>query len=139
MEIIPKEKNLDDFTIKQPVSTKPTYAPSVSKISLEAPESLVKKEAYTKYLQSIGKNIKLNLQNDLLLVNEIPINKTAKVDIKIAGNGEVNEIQIIRSSGSEMIDNSIQKVVGDTLKYMKPPSHGFMAKPAVVTLSVELN
>ncbi len=137
--LIPKEKNLDDFTIKQPVSTKPTYAPSVSKISLEAPESLVKKEAYTKYLQSIGKNIKLNLQNDLLLVNEIPINKTAKVDIKIAGNGEVNEIQIIRSSGSEMIDNSIQKVVGDTLKYMKPPSHGFMAKPAVVTLSVELN
>ena len=89
-------------------------------------------------MQLIGKNIKLNLQNDLLLVNDIPINKMATIDISIAGSGEVNSIDIVSSSGSNIIDKSIEKVVKDTLKYMKPPSHGFIAKPAVVTLTIEL-
>ena len=139
-KLIPKDSsNIEDFTIKQPISTKPTYSPSITNISWEAPESLVKKPNYTKFLQLTGKNIKLNLQNDLLLVNDIPINKTVKIDINIASNGNVNSIKMVSSSGSEAIDNSIKKVINDTLTYMKPPSHGIMVKPVYVTLTIELN
>ena len=139
-KLIPKDSsNIEDFTIKQPISTKPTYSPSITNISWEAPESLVKKPNYTKFLQLTGKNIKLNLQNDLLLVNDIPINKTVKIDINIASNGNVNSIKMVSSSGSEAIDNSIKKVINDTLTYMKPPSHGIMVKPVYVTLTIEMN
>lgn len=139
-QLIPKDSSaLDNFTIKQPVSTKPTYSPTITNISWEAPESLVKKANYTKFLQLIGKNVKLNLQNDLLLVNDIPVNKIVKVDINIASNGNVNSIKMVSSSGSPSIDNSIKKVITDTLTYMKPPSHGIISKSVVITLSVELN
>ncbi len=141
-QLIPKDStpsSIDNFTIMQPVSTQPTYAPTVSNISWEAPESLVKKAEYTKFLQLIGKNVKLNVQNDLLLVSDIPTNKIAKVDIRIESSGDVQFIKISKSSGSEAIDNSILKVVGDTLKYMKPPGHGIISKKVDVTLVVELN
>ena len=139
-KLIPKDSsNIEDFAIKQPISTKPTYSPSITNVSWEAPESLVKKPNYTKFLQLTGKNVKLNLQNDLLLVNDIPINKTVKIDINIASNGNVNSIKMVSSSGSEAIDNSIKKVVNDTLTYMKPPSHGIIARPVYVTLTIELN
>ena len=134
-----KENAIDNFTIKQPISTKPTYSPSITKISWEAPESLVKKGSYTKFLQLIGKNVKLNLQNDLLLVNDIPTNKIVKVDIRIASNGDVDTIKMVASSGSPSIDASVQKVVTDTLTYMKPPSHGIISRPVDITLTLELN
>ena len=132
-------KTIEDYLVKQPISNKPTYTPSISKIAWEAPESLVKKGTYTKFLQMTGKTIKLNLQNDLLLVNDIPTNKFVKVDIKIASNGDVNSIKIASSSGSELIDNSIKKVVNETLKYMRPPSLGIISKSADITLTLELN
>ena len=118
-QLIPKGTNIDSFTIKQPVSNKPTYSPTISNISWEAPESLVSKQNYTKYLQLIGKNVKLNLQNDLLLVNDVPVNKIVKVDINIATNGNVNSIKIASSSGSVAIDESVKKIVTETLTYMK--------------------
>lgn len=139
-QLIPKDsRSIESFTIKQPISTKPTYSPTITNISWEAPESLIKKANYTKFLQLIGKNVKLNLQNDLLLVNDIPVNKVVKVDINIASNGNVNSIKMTSSSGSHSIDASIKKVVTDTLTYMKPPSHGIATKPVDVTLTVELN
>ena len=134
-----KEKNFEDYTIKQPKFNPPTYAPSITRISWEAPEALVNKGSYTKFLQLIGKNIKLNLQNDLLLINEIPTNKMAKVDIRIAQNGDVEEIKLVTTSGSNLIDNSIRKIVKETLTYMKPPHLGIKAKFADITLTVELN
>ncbi len=137
-QLIPKETNINDFVINQPISTKPTYTPSVAKISWEAPESIVKKDNYTKFLQLVGKNIKLNLQNDLLLVNDIPINKIVKLDIKIASNGDIEDIKLSSSSGTVAIDNVIKKVINDTLTYMKPPSSGIISKTADVTLVVEL-
>lgn len=139
-KLIPKESSdIDNFTIRQPNIQKPSYSPTITNISWEAPESLVKKANYTKFLQLIGKNVKLNLQNDLLLVNDIPINKIVKVDINIASNGNVNSIKMTTSSGSPSIDASIKKVVTDTLTYMKPPSHGLISKSVDITLSVELN
>ena len=47
-----------------------------------------------------GKNIKLNLQNELLLVNDIPVNKIIKLDLKVTSSGDVQDIKIIASSGS---------------------------------------
>ena len=139
-KLIPKESaSFDNFTIKHPVSTKPIYSPTITNISWEAPESLVKKANYTKFLQLTGKNVKLNLQNDLLLVNDVPTNKLIKVDINIASNGNVNSIKMAKSSGSPAIDASVKKVITDTLTYMKPPSHGLISKSVDITLSVELN
>lgn len=140
-QLIPKENSNinNNFTINQPIQTKPTYSPTITNISWEAPESLVKKAEYTKFLQLTGKNVKLNLQNDLLLVNDIPINKIVKVDINIASNGNVNSIKMASSSGSPAIDASIKKVISDTLTYMRPPAHGIISKTANITLSIELN
>lgn len=127
------------FSIKQPISTKPVYSPTITNLSWEAPESLVKKDNYTKFLQLVGKNIKLNLQNDLLLVSDIPVNKTVKIDINISSNGNINSIKLSKSSGSPAIDASIRKVVRDTLTYMKPPSQATKSKPVDITLVVDLS
>ena len=125
--------------MQQPIPSKPTYSPTITKLSWDAPENLVKKGNYTKYLQLIGKNIKLNLQNDLLLVNDIPANKIVRTDITIAANVAVNSIKITSSSGSPSIDAAVEKIVNETLTYMKPPSHGIMSRAVNVTLTVELN
>ncbi len=138
-KLIPKQRDISEFNINQPISTAPVYTPNVSKISFEAPESLVKDANYTKFLQLVGKNVKLNLQNDLLLVNDIPTSKVAKVDIKMSSNAGVGMIKIVQSSGSKAIDASIKKVVNDTLKYMKPPGRGIISKMETVTLCIELN
>ncbi len=138
-KLIPKETTMADFNLQEPIPSKPTYSPTITKIAWDAPEGLVKKGNYTKYLQLIGKNIKLNLQNDLLLVDDIPVNKFAKLDINIASNGTVNSIKMVSSSGSPAIDASIEKIVNETLTYMKPPSHGIISKPANITLTVDMN
>ena len=135
---LPTLANIENEKTRQPITTKPTYSPSIAKVSFEAPSSIVNNNSYTKFLQSIGKTIKLNLQNDLLLINDIPINKMAKVDIQIAANGTVNSIKVTYSSGSKMIDDAILKVVKETLIYSKPPSHGIVAKPAIITLGLDL-
>ena len=136
--LIPKSHEIDDFAIQQPISTKPTYSPNVSKVAWEVPQSLLKKQEYTKFLQLTGKNIKLNLQNDLLLVSDVPMNKFITVDIKISSNGDVDTVKIIQSSGSNAIDSSVVKVVGDTLKFMRPPSLGIISKSINATLTIEL-
>lgn len=133
-----KPATVDDFMIKQPLPSQ-SYAPNISKISWEAPESLVKKQEFTKFLQSIGKNIKLNLQNELLLVNDIPINRVIKADIKITPSGDVTGVNIVSSSGSTKIDNTVKKVVLDTVKYIKPPSLGLRVQNSIITLTVDLN
>ncbi|MBR2069036.1 MAG: DUF1822 family protein [Candidatus Gastranaerophilales bacterium] len=136
--LIPRQRDIEEFSIQQPISTKPTYSPSVAKVAWEVPQSLIDKQNYTKFLQLTGKNIKLNLQNDLLLVNDIPINKLVTVNIRIAGNGDIQSIKMLQTSGSSAIDSSINKVVRDTLKYMKPPAHGIMARPVDASLTIEL-
>lgn len=136
--LLPKNKAVEDYTVQRPKVAEPAYSPSISKISWEAPESIAKKDSYKKFLMLAGKNIKLNLQNDLLLVNDIPVNKNVKLEIKIASSGDVEIVRIISSSGSDLIDASAKKVVSETLNYMKPPSHGIVSHPVSVTLSAEL-
>ncbi len=137
--LIPRQRDVDDFDIQAPVPSQPTYSPSVSKIAWEVPESLLKKADYTKFLQTTGKNIKLNLQNELLLVRDVPINRLITVNIKITSGGDVQSVNMIQTSGSPAIDAAINKVVKDTLRYMKPPAHGIIAKPVDASLTIELN
>lgn len=136
--LLPNQRDISDYTITPPAQSQSSYTPSVAKISWEVPKSLIKKEEYTKFLQLAGKNIKLNLQNDLLLVNDIPINRLIALNIKVAANGDVQSVEMNQTSGSASIDASINKVVKDTLRYMKPPAHGIIARPVSISLTIEL-
>ncbi|GBF22897.1 hypothetical protein tpqmel_0301 [Candidatus Gastranaerophilus sp. (ex Termes propinquus)] len=115
-----------------------TIVANISKVSWEVPENIANKNAYKKFLQMVGKNIKLNLQNDLLLTNDYAKNNTIKVDIKISGNGNIESIKIKDGSGSSSIDGIIKKSVGETLSYMKPPGTGLINKGVEVTLVISL-
>ncbi len=136
--LIPKERSIEEYSIQQPKISEPTYTPSITKIAWEAPESITKKDSYKKYLMLAGKNIKLNLQNELLLVNDIPVNKIIKLDLKVTSSGDVQDIKIIASSGSEQIDAAAKKVITETLNYMKPPSHSIISHPVSITLVAEM-
>lgn len=102
------------------------------------PENLADKTNYKKFLQLVGKNIKLNLQNDLLLSNDTAKNSLIKVDIKFGHNGDIQTLKIAQTSGSTQIDDIIKKSVRETLSYMKPPQSGFGTKTAEITLVIEL-
>lgn len=139
-QALPNLANIENESMRQPISTKPTYSPTISKIAFEAPGNIVNNNSYTKFLQLLGKTIKLNLQNDLLLVDDVPVNKMAKADIEIMANGTVKNVKITYSSGSKTVDDTMLKVLKETLSYMKPPSFGIASKkPAVVTLVLNLN
>jgi len=138
-KLIPKQRKIEDYAIAQQKIAEPAYSPNITRISWEAPESIAQKDSYKKYLQLAGKNIKLNLQNDLLLVNDVPVNKMVRLDIRVSADGDVEFVKLISSSGSDQIDASVRKVVKETLNFMKPPSHGIISKPIDITLTTELN
>ena len=86
-----------------------------------------------------GKNIKLNLQNDLLLINDVPTNGKAMVEVVLASNGSVLDVDIIESSGSRLVDDTIKKVVIDTLRRMKPPAINSAEPENSIVLKLILN
>jgi len=126
-----------DYELLNTFSGEPIIA-NINKISWEVSENIAEKDTYKKFLQMVGKNIKLNLQNDLLLTNEFAKNNTIKVDIKFSGSGNIESIKIRESSGSNQIDNIIKKSIGETLSYMKPPNLGLIGKSVEVTLIISL-
>lgn len=126
-----------DYSIASQTTGEPLVA-TINKISWEVPENLANKANYTRFLQLVGKNVKLNLQNDLLLSSDFAKNNVIKLSIRIASNGDVIGMKMLQSSGSEPIDNIIKKSVSETLLYMKPPSHGLISRPVDVTLVINL-
>ncbi len=94
---------------------------SVSKISWEVPKSVAGKAQYTRFLQIAGKNIKLNLQNDLLLTNDIAKNKEIRAEIQFINDGTIMSMKIAKGSGSGAIDKIVEKSIFETFSYMKPP------------------
>ena len=74
-----------------------------------------------------------------MLVNDVPVNKMVRLDIRVSADGDVEFVKLISSSGSDQIDASVRKVVKETLNFMKPPSHGIISKPIDITLTTELN
>ncbi len=127
----------NDYALASEANGEPIIA-TINKISWEVPENLADKANYKKFLQLVGKNIKLNLQNDLLLSNDTAKNSLIKVDIKFGHNGDIQSMKIAQTSGSTQIDEIIKKSVRETLSYMKPPQSGFGTKSAEITLVIEL-
>lgn len=127
----------DDYALASEANGEPIIA-TINKVSWEVPENLADKTNYKKFLQLVGKNIKLNLQNDLLLSNDTAKNSLIKVDIKFGHNGDIQSLKVASSSGSNNIDEIIKKSVKETLSYMKPPQSGFGTKTAEITLVIEL-
>ncbi|MBR1753502.1 hypothetical protein IJ732_01580, partial [bacterium] len=103
------------------LSTEPISA-KVSNISWEVPESLAYNDVIREYLQIAGKNVKLNLQNELILTSEYSYSQKVVVDMLVTKSGDVSKLNVSTSSGSKAIDHIIVNTVRDTLKYLKMPA-----------------
>lgn len=129
--------NTLDYSLATQTTGEPLVA-TINKISWEVPENIANKANYARFLQLVGKNVKLNLQNDLLLSNDFAKNSVIKLSIRISSSGEIIDMKILQSSGSVPIDNIIKKSVSESLQYMKPPSHGLISRPLEVVLVISL-
>ena len=109
--------------IKPPVTPKPINGSktiTLKKLSWEVPDYLSYSENIKKYLQTAGKSIRLTLSSDLLLTNEYIYSNQVKVGLKLSKNGDIQNAQITKSSGSEQVDKIVLQTVKDTLKVVKP-------------------
>lgn len=101
--------------------TEPVNA-NISKVAWEVPEDLAYNDSFRQYLQMAGKNLKLNLQNDLLLANEMAYSNKIIINLNIAKDGSLISENIAVSSGSKQIDKIVLQSVKNTLRYLKMPS-----------------
>jgi hypothetical protein len=109
-EVLPMSDSLQPITAK------------VKDISWEVPESLAYNDIMREYLQLAGKNIKLNLLNELLLTTEYAYSEKVVVDITVSKTGEIKNMMVSTSSGSKIIDKIITGTIKDTMKYLKIPT-----------------
>lgn len=108
----------------------------VNKVSWEIPKKLSKNDTYIKFLQITGKNIQINLQNDLLVVRSAPVNRSVKVNVFFKNYGSIVSLKTIKSSGNDEIDNIIEKNIFNAFSYVRPPKTDL--KNVDLTLSIEL-
>lgn len=101
-------------------SDKPA-AITITKISWQVSEKLAQEASVKEYLQSAGKNIQMNLQNDLANAADINFNNSIKVSFEIAPDNTLKGIQVLESSGSDQIDDMVMRSIKNTLKYVKVP------------------
>lgn len=123
-------KAVSDAFLSEPVNA------NITKVAWEVPEDLAYNDSFRKYLQMAGKNLKLNLQNDLLLATEMAYSNKIVVDLEIAGNGNLNAENVVVSSGSKQIDKIVLQSIKDTLKYLKVPTSELRGKSTVATLII---
>lgn len=123
-------KAVSDAFSSEPVSA------SITKVAWEVPEDLAYNDSFRKYLQVAGKNLKLNLQNDLLLATEMAYSNKIIVDLKIAKDGSLQSENVIVSSGSKQIDKIVLQSVKETLKYLKMPSSELSSSSVGATLII---
>ena len=101
-------------------SDKPA-AISITKLSCQVSEKLASEASVKEYLQTAGKNIQMNLQNDLANASDVAFNNTVKVSFEIAPDNTLKGIQVLTSSGSDKIDDIILRSIKNTLKYINVP------------------
>lgn len=123
-------KAVSDAFLSEPVSA------SISKVAWEVPEDLAYNDGFRKYLQMAGKNLKLNLQNNLLLATEMAYSNKVVVDLTIGKDGSVQTSNIIKSSGSKQIDKIVLQSVKDTLTYLKIPASEVSGNSVEATLII---
>lgn len=123
---IQKAKNSKELknTVKapqqKPISTE-SYI-TVQKLVWDIPDYLSYSNKIKSYLVTAGKSIKLSLSADLLLATEYAYSNQVKVNIKLDNNGNVQDANIINSSGSKQIDDIVLQSVKNTLNVVKPPA-----------------
>ena len=101
-------------------SDKPT-AITITKLSWQISEKLALENSVKEYLQTAGKNIQMNLQNDLANSADINFNNSIKVSFEIAQDNTLKGLQILESSGSDQIDDIVARSIKNTLKYVSVP------------------
>lgn len=109
----------------------------LSQISWEAPEVVLKTPVYNKYLIDVGKNLKINLQNQFIEINEMVYQTKFQMQILIDTNGSVADVKIIQASGNETVDNLILSTTKQTLNYIKPPVVESIKDPQILILEFE--
>lgn len=109
----------------------------LSQISWEAPEIVLKTPVYNKYLIDVGKNLKINLQNQFIEINEMVYQTKFQLQILIDTNGAVADVKIIQASGNENVDNLIVSTTKQTLNYIKPPVVDSIKDPQILILEFE--
>ena len=134
-----QQMNSPDRDMGQAVSDAFTSEPmtaSVTKVAWEVPEDLAYNDAFRKYLQIAGKNLKLTLQSNLLLATEMAYSSKVVVDLEINKDGSLKGSNIAVSSGSKQIDKIVLQSVTETLKYLKMPSSELSGQSVVATLII---
>lgn len=101
-------------------SDKPA-AITITKIAWQVSEKLASDPSVKEYLQTTGKNIQINLQNDLAYASDVTFNNSIKVSFEIGQDNTMKGIQILESSGSDKIDQAVESSIKNTLKYVKVP------------------
>ncbi len=114
-------KELKNTTAKKPISSE-SYL-EVQRLVWDVPDALSYSPKIQNYLRTAGKSIKLSLSADLLLATEYAYSNQVKVGLKLSKDGNIQEANIISSSGSTEIDNIVLQSVKDTLNVVKPPSN----------------
>ena len=101
-------------------SDKPA-AITITKLSWQVSEKLAADASVKEYLQTAGKNIQMNLQNDLANSADINFNNIVKVSFTIAQDNTMKGMQVLESSGSDQIDEIVLRSIKNTLKYVSVP------------------
>ena len=101
-------------------SDKPA-AITITKLSWQVSEKLAAEASVKEYLQTAGKNIQMNLQNDLANSADVAFNNMVKVSFEIAPDNTMKGMQVLESSGSDKIDEIILRSIKNTLKYVSVP------------------
>lgn len=93
----------------------------IGDLSWEVPEALSQDAMFRRYLQIAGKNIKLNLESDMLNANEFAYNDKIKISMSVQNNTEVRNLNVAESSGSKSVDKLVLQSIKQTLKYINSP------------------
>lgn len=121
---------VSDAFLSEPVNA------NITKVAWEVPEDLAYNDGFRKYLQMAGKNLKLNLQNDLLLANEMAYSNKVILDLVIGRDGSLTSSTVVSSSGSKQIDRIVLQSVKNTIMYLKMPPDELSGDSADVTLII---
>ena len=95
---------------------------TIKNISWSVPDYLSYSDNIKKYLQTAGKSIKLSLSSDLLLTDDYIYSNKVSVALKMSKDGTIQSSSIVKSSGSEQVDNLVLQNIKSTLNVIKPPS-----------------
>lgn len=107
--------------VNEPV-VKGQFAPEIKKVTFEIPDYLSYSEGIRKYLQTVGRSVKLSATSDLLLTTDYSKTDRVKVALTLTSAGNIKKADIAISSGSDQIDQIVLQSVKNTLNIVKPPA-----------------